>query len=83
MDRGIDMSTDPTGLDGKNCIETTKKKYVNIIFTKDQWCSYKGICMKNNLTMSAGVCDHCIYKKGIDVPKIIDAALEAKNNESS
>ena len=77
------MSTDPTGLDGSNCIEATQKKYVNIIFSRDQWCGYKGKCMIDNLTVRGDVCNHCKYKKTIDVPKIIDAALEVRYNEGN
>jgi len=72
------MSSGPT-LTGDTCIEVTKKKYININFGREDWCSYKGVCNRDNLVIDREeACMICKWRKPLDIPKILDTALEEK-----
>ena len=69
------MSSGPT-LTGDTCIEVTKKRYVNIDFGPEKWCTYKGECHRMNLVFDHDeVCTWCKYRKPLDIPEMIDKKL--------
>lgn len=72
------MSSGPT-LIGQTCIEATQKKYLNIDFDREDWCVYKGVCKRDNLLIKREeACMLCKWRKPLDMPAIIDKALEVK-----
>lgn len=67
------MSSGPVGT-GSTCIEVTKRKYVNINFNQDLWCTYEGECPRYLLVFHRDeVCTMCKYRKPLDIPSIIEA----------
>lgn len=76
------MSKGPT-LTGQTCIEATKKKYLNINFSREDWCEYKGVCKRDHLVIDREeACMLCKWRKLLDIPKILDAALEERNEHT-
>ena len=72
------MSSGPT-LTGQTCIEATKKKYVHISISKDVFCTYTGVCHLENLVFEREqACLFCKYRKPLDIPWMIDLAMEGK-----
>jgi hypothetical protein len=70
------MSSGPT-LTGDTCIEVTKKRYINIDFGPEQWCTYKGECKRRHLVFNQDeVCDLCKYRKPLDIPSMIEKRLK-------
>lgn len=66
------MSTEPIGLDG-DVFTFINKKYINIHFTSEMWCTYSGNCKKDNLTFNCDdVCLLCKWRKPLDVPYILN-----------
>ena len=71
------MSSGPT-LTGQTCIEATKKQYLNVSFSREDWCSYKGHCRIDQMLADHNfACLLCKYRTPLDVPKF----LEEKHNE--
>jgi len=65
------MSSGPT-LTGETCIQSTKRKYINIKFTKNDWCTYKGHCRIDDvLGDKLTTCMICVYCKKLSIPQIL------------
>jgi len=68
------MSSGPV-LTGDTCIEVTKKQYLNVNFSIEDWCSYTKHCRIDQLlTDHQNACILCKYRKPLDIPKILDRA---------
>jgi hypothetical protein len=79
MDRSIIMSSGPT-LTGQTCIEATKRDYINLEFSRQNWCTYEKICNKDDLICtSVDVCLLCKYRKPLDIPLIIELMRKRKH----
>lgn len=75
------MSSGPT-LTGETCIEVTRGGgYVNVQVGIEEWCTYEGECRRDRVVFGEYLCDHCIYKKPVDVPAMIDRAIKERKNE--
>lgn len=75
------MSTDPTGLGNKNCVESIKKKYINISFDRSDWCSYKGECLIDDMPIGKErACLFCKYRIPIDIPWKLDLKMRERTN---
>lgn len=67
------MSTDPSGLGNETCIESIEKKYINKVFTKEDWCSYKGECKSNDLLIGREyVCLLCEWRRYLNIPELLE-----------
>jgi hypothetical protein len=73
------MSTDPTGL-GKDYEKAVSREYLNVTFTPESWCTYKGRCRAADLMFNAHnkVCFLCCYREPLDVPTILEEAINSK-----
>lgn len=75
------MSTDPTGLGNDNCVNATKKIYINVQFDKDDWCGYEGECLIDNMVYDKiSPCLLCKHRKPIDVPCKLDLRMKEREN---
>lgn len=75
------MSSGPT-LIGETCIESTKMVYLNVTFSKEDWCGYKGHCRVNQLlTDKMGACILCKYRTPLDIPNILEKENTKRNAE--
>jgi hypothetical protein len=76
---GFKMSSGPT-LTGETCIEVTGRGgYVNVQVEVEDWCTYKGECRRDIVVFGKDLCYHCIYKKPVDVPALIDEAIKRRD----
>jgi hypothetical protein len=72
------MSSGPT-LTGDTYIEATKKKYINVYFDKNDWCSYKGKCLIDNvITEREFLCLLCKYRKPLDIPSVLQEHMDRR-----
>ena len=66
------MSSGPT-LTGETCLIATKKLYLNVEFSLDDWCNYKGYCKIGDvLPTQIPLCILCKYRKKLNIPQILD-----------
>ena len=72
------MSSGPT-LTGQTCIEVTKHGYVNVQVGIEDWCTYDGECCRDRVVFGDDLCDHCMYKKPVDVPALINEAIKRRD----
>lgn len=77
------MSTDPSGLEGEETFsQATGIKYINIVFTKEDWCAYKGECKASNLLFNKDyLCLLCEYRRYLHIPDILNK-MEEKNGSN-
>jgi hypothetical protein len=61
-------------------LEELKEGYVDIWIKRDDFCSYRGEC-KIDMVSSNGQCLYCIYRIGLRIPQMIDAAIEQKRKK--
>ena len=74
------MSGGPTFTGGENCIQSTKRDYINIEFHRKDWCTYEGLCQKDDVpAASIDLCVFCKYRKPIDIPMAIRIARSKKH----
>jgi hypothetical protein len=71
-ERNKKMSSGPTfvGGDEKEC----KKRdfYLNVTFTVEDWCTYEGECLYDDLVSNHNViCLFCKHRKPLDIPEIL------------
>jgi hypothetical protein len=71
------MSTDPTGVNGS----TGERIRVNVYFKREDYCRYDGDCKIRYTLIDNDLCWNCIYMDRFDVPKLIEKALEEKEND--
>lgn len=77
------MSSGPT-LTGSGCIKATSKKYVNLKIGPHLWCTYPHECKRKHLIFHQDdICDHCEWKRKLNIPQWIDDELKEMKNESS
>ena len=77
------MSSGPT-LTGSKCIESTNKHYLNINFTREDWCAYPKKCRVDQLltkTDQTLSCILCQYRKRIDIPDFLNRANKKRKKE--
>jgi hypothetical protein len=74
------MSTDPTGLSGReSCVQATAKKYINVDFDMRDWCGYEGDCLINSLPMGKErACMLCKYRVPLDIPSILRIKMKER-----
>ena len=73
------MSTDPTGLGNESCISATEKKYINVQFDREDWCSYDGECLIDNLPYDREhMCLLCGYMMKLNVPEILQRKMKER-----
>ena len=71
MGEGIIMSKGPI-LTGKTLTDVTKENYINIVFNKTDWCTFKGGCNLNKICTDVNeICLLCKYRELLDIPKMI------------
>ncbi len=72
------MSGGPMTIERQNYINQANNHYLNISFTQEDWCSYKGHCRINQVLIDyVTICLLCKYRKRLDIPTV----LEDANNE--
>ena len=72
------MSTEQTGLGGEFIIS---KQYINLNLEKDDWCSYKGECLINNVLNHKDICYFCQHRLPLDIPAILKKLHKKQNRE--
>jgi len=66
------MSNGPT-LTGQTCIEAISKQYLNVTFSKKDWCSFKGHCRVDQLLTDKDTpCFSCRYRILLDIPDLLN-----------
>jgi len=66
------MSNGPT-LIGQTCIETISKQYLNVTFSKKDWCSFRGHCRVDQLLIDKDTpCLSCRYRILLDIPDLLN-----------
>lgn len=71
------MSNGPAAVGGSTCIEATKRHYINMKFTVEDFCTYKGCCERCDLVFHHNfVCELCKYRKPLDIPEMIRSHKE-------
>jgi hypothetical protein len=78
FERRLGMSTDPTGLGNESCISATEKKYINVNFDREDWCSYGGECLIDNLLFDRDMCLLCGYRMKLDVPAVLQRKMDER-----
>ena len=59
-----------------------KKRYLNVDFSKEDWCGYKGHCRINQMLIDYGfTCLICKHRIPLDVPKILEDANDERNRD--
>lgn len=77
------MSGGPTFVGREDCMAAIQKDYINVSFSKDDWCKYKKECKVDYIVNSScEVCLLCKYRKQLNIPKILDNIQRSKHNGS-
>lgn len=76
------MSSGPTLTGGETYITATQKIYLNIDFSRSDWCTYKGTCrIGDTLPTTLTLCILCKYRKELNIPKILDQHHKKREEE--
>lgn len=62
------MSSGPTFTGGSE----NHGGWINVQISKKDWCSYDGECKVDKVVNRQDLCLFCIYRKKLDIPKIIE-----------
>jgi len=66
------MSKGPT-LTGETCLTATRRIYLNVSFSREDWCKYKSLCRIDDLLpTSIDVCLLCKHRIPLDIPTILN-----------
>jgi len=59
-------------------MEFETREYINKEFTREDWCSYKGICPIDDVLcdMPTLMCFVCSYRRNIGIPELLYAHKE-------
>lgn len=76
------MSNGPTRTGGDTYKTSTQRKYINVVFLPEMWCTYSGECRMEDLLFNDHnkTCLLCKWRKELDIPKILDDKI--KESES-